>query len=186
MDGYGVSQVRAVATSAVREARNGDLFLDRVHARAGIEFEIIDNEAEETRLLYLAVRDSLKRHPAIKGAWTLLAEVGGGSTNITLLRYGQPIRSGVYALGAVRLRQRLDLRRFPQELQVGLLKRVIANVIDEIRVESRSTRSRSSWLLAEICAWPPATFTRKREPRMPANPPGCARRVLLRGRKARR
>ena len=48
--------------------------------------------------MYLAVRDSLKRHPAIKGAWTLLAEVGGGSTNITLLRHGQPIRSGVYAL----------------------------------------------------------------------------------------
>ena len=134
MDGYGVTQVRAMATSAVREARNGDLFLDRVHARSGIAFEII-NEAEETRLLYLAVRDSLKRHPAIKGAWTLLAEVGGGSTNITLLRYGQPIRSGVYALGAVRLRQRLDLRRYGQELQVGLLKRVIANVVDDIRVE---------------------------------------------------
>src|SRR4029077_16851309 len=99
-----------------------------------IPFEII-NEAEETRLLYLAVRDSLKRHPAIKGAWTLLAEVGGGSTNITLLRHGQPIRSGVYALGAVRLRQQLDLRRYGQELQVTLLKRVIANVIDEIRVE---------------------------------------------------
>lgn len=134
MDSYGVTEVRAVATSAVREARNGDLFLDRVRARSGIGFEII-NEAEEGRLLYLAVRDALKKHPAIKGAWTLLAEVGGGSTNLTLLRYGQPIRSGVYALGAVRLRQRLDLRRFALDLQVALLKRVIANVIDEIRVE---------------------------------------------------
>jgi exopolyphosphatase/guanosine-5'-triphosphate,3'-diphosphate pyrophosphatase len=134
MDGYGVTDVRAVATSAVREARNGDLFLDRVHARSAIEFEII-NEAEEARLLYIAVRDALKRHPAIKGAWTLLAEVGGGSTNLTLLRYGQPVRSGVYALGAVRLRQRLDLRRYAHELQVAILKRVIANVIDEIRVE---------------------------------------------------
>jgi exopolyphosphatase/guanosine-5'-triphosphate,3'-diphosphate pyrophosphatase len=134
MDGYGVSQVRAVATSAVREARNGDLFLDRVHSRSGIEFEII-NEAEEARLLYLAVRDSLRRHPAMKGAWTLIAEVGGGSSSLTLLRYGQPERSGVYALGAVRLRQRLDLRRYGHDLQVALLKRVIANVIDEIRVE---------------------------------------------------
>lgn len=134
MDGYGVTQVRAVATSAVREARNGDLFLDRVHARSGISFEII-NEAEEARLLYLAVRDSLKRHPAIKGAWTLLAEVGGGSTSLTLLRYGQPDRSGVYALGAVRFRQRLELPRYGHDLQVALLKRVVANVIDEIRAE---------------------------------------------------
>lgn len=134
MDGYGVSEVRAVATSAVREARNGDLFLDRVRARTGIHFDII-NEAEETRLLYLAVRDSLKKHPAMKGAWTLIAEVGGGSTGLTLLRHGEPVRSGVYALGAVRFRQRLELRRLSHDVQVALLKRVIANVIDEIRLE---------------------------------------------------
>jgi exopolyphosphatase/guanosine-5'-triphosphate,3'-diphosphate pyrophosphatase len=134
MDGFGVGQVRAVATSAVREARNGDLFLDRVRAKSGIKFEII-NEAEEARLLYLAIRESLKRHPAMKGAWTLLSEVGGGSTSLTLLRHGQPVRSGVYALGAVRFRQRLELPRFAHELQVALLKRAIANIIDEIRVE---------------------------------------------------
>ena len=134
MDGYGVTEVRAVATSAVREARNGDLFLDRVRSRSDIGFEII-NEAEEARLLYLAARDALKRHPAIKGARTLLAEVGGGSTSLTLLRYGQPERSGVYALGAVRLRQQLDLRRHGHDVQVSLLKRVIANVTDEIRAE---------------------------------------------------
>ena len=134
MDGYGVTEVRAVATSAVREARNGDLFLDRVRSRSDIGFEII-NEAEEARLLYLAVRDALKRHPASKGACTLLAEVGGGSTSLTLLRYGQPERSGVYALGAVRLRQQLELRRHGHDVQVSLLKRVIANVINEIRAE---------------------------------------------------
>ena len=134
MESYGVTEVRAVATSAVREARNGDLFLDRVRAQSGIAFETI-NEAEETRLLYIAVRESLKRHPAIKGASTLLTEVGGGSTSLTLLRHGLPVRSGVYALGAVRFRQRLELTRYGHELQVALLKRVIANVIDEIRVE---------------------------------------------------
>ena len=134
MDGYGVAEVRAVATSAVREARNGDLFLDRVQARASIRFDII-NEAEEARLLYLAVRESLRRHPAMKGAWTLLAEVGGGSTSLTLLRYGQPERSGVYALGSVRFRQRLDLHRLGHEVQMSVLRRVVANVIDEIRAE---------------------------------------------------
>lgn len=134
MDSYGVTEVRAVATSAVREARNGDLFLDRVEVRADIAFDVI-NESEEARLLYLAVRDSLKRHPAMRGAWTLLAEVGGGSTSLTLLRYGQPTHSGVYAIGAVRLRQQLELRRYGHDLQVALLRRVIANVIDEIRLE---------------------------------------------------
>jgi exopolyphosphatase/pppGpp-phosphohydrolase len=41
-----VQRIRAVATSAVREARNSELFLDRVRGRTGIAFDII-NEAEE-------------------------------------------------------------------------------------------------------------------------------------------
>ena len=134
MDGYGVTEVRAVATSAVREARNADMFLDRIEGRTGIRFEII-NEAEESRLVYLAVRSELRRHPAFKAARSALIEVGGGSTSLTLMRRGQPARSGVYALGSVRLRQQLDLRRHGQELQVALLKRYIANVIEEIRLE---------------------------------------------------
>jgi exopolyphosphatase / guanosine-5'-triphosphate,3'-diphosphate pyrophosphatase len=134
MEGYGVSDVRAVATSAVREARNGDLFLDRIANRTGITFEII-NEAEESRLTFLAVRDALGRHPAFKSAWTLLAEVGGGSTSLTLMRRGQPTRSGVFALGAVRLRQQFDLRAQQQDVQIALLNRYIANVVEEIRLE---------------------------------------------------
>src|SRR5262249_53690113 len=95
MHGYGVEQVHAVATSAVRAARNRDLFLDRIRARTGLTFEII-NEAEESRLLFLAVRQALGAGARFRAAWTLLAEVGGGSTSLTLLRRGRPNRSGVY------------------------------------------------------------------------------------------
>ena len=52
IDSYGVKDIRAVATSAVREAQNGDVLLDRIQGRTGIAFEMI-NEAEESRLLYL-------------------------------------------------------------------------------------------------------------------------------------
>jgi exopolyphosphatase/guanosine-5'-triphosphate,3'-diphosphate pyrophosphatase len=134
MNGYGVDHVRAVATSAVREARNGDMFLDRIQARTGVAFDII-NEAEEARLVFLAVRSTLSRHAAFRGSRTLLAEVGGGSTSLTLLRRGEPTRSGVYALGSVRLRHQLDLRRHSQEIQIALLRRYVANVIEEIRLE---------------------------------------------------
>jgi exopolyphosphatase/guanosine-5'-triphosphate,3'-diphosphate pyrophosphatase len=134
MDGYGVQHVRAVATSAVREARNGDMFLDRIQGRTGITFEII-NEAEEARLVFLAVREALQRHAAFRGARTLLVEVGGGSTTLMLMRRGEANRSGVYALGSVRLRQQLDLRRHTQDLQVAMVRRYVANVLDEIRLE---------------------------------------------------
>jgi exopolyphosphatase / guanosine-5'-triphosphate,3'-diphosphate pyrophosphatase len=132
IDGYGVTRIRAVATSAVREARNVDVFLDRIQGRTGIVFEILD-EAEESRLVFLAVKQALRRRAALRGAWTLLTEVGGGSTSVMLLRKGKPNRSAVYALGAVRLRQQLNLQRLTHEVQISLLKRSIANVIDEIR-----------------------------------------------------
>jgi hypothetical protein len=45
MDGYGVRHLRAVATSAVREARNGQMFLDRIRGRTGITFDIINEAA---------------------------------------------------------------------------------------------------------------------------------------------
>jgi exopolyphosphatase / guanosine-5'-triphosphate,3'-diphosphate pyrophosphatase len=139
IDGYDVTRVRAVATSAAREARNVDLFLDRIQRRTGITFEIID-EAEESRLVFLAVKQALGRRPALRGAWTLLTEVGGGSTSLTLLRQGEPNRSAVYALGAVRLRQQLDLHRLSHDVQLSLLKRSIANMIDEIRVDNPMRR----------------------------------------------
>jgi exopolyphosphatase / guanosine-5'-triphosphate,3'-diphosphate pyrophosphatase len=134
MGAYGVGLVHAVATSAVREARNGDLFLDRIRRRTGIEFEVI-NEAEEGRLLFLAVRHVMARHPAFRAARSLLTEVGGGSTTLMLLRYGEPVQSGVYALGSVRMRQQLGLERHAQDVQVALLRRHIANIVEEIRVE---------------------------------------------------
>ena len=134
MLGYKVAHVRAVATSAVREARNAEMVLDRIRGRTGITFEII-NEAEEIRLIYLAVRHALGKHSVFRGASTLLVEVGGGSTSATLLKKGQASRSGVYALGAIRMRQQLNLKSHRHDLQVTLLKRYIANVIEELRIE---------------------------------------------------
>src|SRR5262249_8044480 len=110
MNAYGAHRMRAVATSAVREARNADVFLDRIQGRTGIAFEVI-NEAEESRLVFMAVKQALGRRPALRVARTLLAEVGGGSTSLTLLRQGEPNRSAGYPPRAVRPRQSLDLRR---------------------------------------------------------------------------
>ena len=79
IDGYGVTHIRAVATSAVREARNGDVFLDRIQGRTGIVFEVLD-EAEESRLLFVAVKQALRRRAARRGARTGLSEGGGGGS----------------------------------------------------------------------------------------------------------
>jgi exopolyphosphatase / guanosine-5'-triphosphate,3'-diphosphate pyrophosphatase len=134
MDGYGVGQIRAVATSAVREAANADTFLDRVRVQTGIDIEIIDG-SEESRLTYLAVRAGMPDHAALTAAKAVLVEVGGGSTSLTALRHGQPAQSGVYPLGAIRLRQRLAAWYGPQDERIRLLTRQIANVIRNIGAE---------------------------------------------------
>ncbi len=134
MDSYGVRRCRAVATSAVREAENRDNFVDRVQLRTGIELEIVDG-SEENRLTYLAVRDHLRQDAALKRGVGLLVEVGGGSADLSLLRDGEPVYSGTYPLGAIRLHQSLASWHGSQEQRVRLLRRHIHNVVDDIRRE---------------------------------------------------
>jgi exopolyphosphatase / guanosine-5'-triphosphate,3'-diphosphate pyrophosphatase len=134
MDSYGVVRYRAVATSAVREAQNGDAFIDRVRMRTGLDMEVIDG-SEENRLTFVAVRERLKDHPALMEGSSLIVEVGGGSADISFVRRGQPVHSGTYPLGAIRMRQSLASWHGSQEQGVRLLRRHIHNVVDDIRRE---------------------------------------------------
>jgi exopolyphosphatase/guanosine-5'-triphosphate,3'-diphosphate pyrophosphatase len=131
MDEHGATRYRAVATSAVREASNADTFLDRVQIRTGLQVDVID-VSEESRLVYLAVRDGLAGHPALSATHALLVEVGGGSADITLLEGDRPKYSGVYALGSVRLRQGLRHWAGDRERRVRMLTRNIGNVVRDI------------------------------------------------------
>ena len=134
MDGYGVQRFRAVATSAVREAANMESFLDRVRLRTGIEVEPIGG-AEENRLTYMAVRETLRGHEALTSGEALLIEVGGGSADISFLRRGEPVISGTYALGSIRMRQSLASWRGTHERRMRLLRRHIHNVVGDIAHE---------------------------------------------------
>jgi exopolyphosphatase / guanosine-5'-triphosphate,3'-diphosphate pyrophosphatase len=134
MDSYGVVRYRAVATSAVREAINRDTFLDRVRLRTGIDVEVIDG-SEENRLSYMAVREALREHPALAGGDTLMAEVGGGSADLSFLRKGEPIHSGTYALGAIRMRQNLASWYGSHDQRVRLYRRTVQNIVEDMRRE---------------------------------------------------
>jgi exopolyphosphatase/guanosine-5'-triphosphate,3'-diphosphate pyrophosphatase len=81
MDGAKVDRYRAVATSAAREAQNGDLFVERAEREAGVHVDIIEG-IEEARLVHLAVAERID----LRGRTAVLLDIGGGSTEITLLR----------------------------------------------------------------------------------------------------
>jgi exopolyphosphatase/guanosine-5'-triphosphate,3'-diphosphate pyrophosphatase len=134
MDTFGVVRYRAVATSALREATNRDTVLDRIRVRTGIDVEVIDG-SEENRLTYLAIRESLKSMPEIATETCLVAEVGGGSADLSTLHEGEPTHSGTYAIGSIRLRQSFAAFQGTSAHFQRLILRHIKNVIADIRRE---------------------------------------------------
>jgi len=103
---YGVQHVRAVATSAVREANNADTFLDRVFMATSLNVEVIDT-SEESRLIVSAVREGIGQAVAVDKGNVLIVDVGGGSTLLTELCEGRIIGSQSLRLGAIRLQEML-------------------------------------------------------------------------------
>ncbi len=103
---FGVVKIRAIATSAMREAANSDILLDRISRTSGIEVEII-NGAEEARLIHLAVANVLN----LKGKRAVLIDIGGGSVEVTISENRNIISTESYNMGTVRLLQKLDGRK---------------------------------------------------------------------------
>lgn len=95
---HGVAKVRAVATSAVRDAVNGMLFRDELFRETGIMLEIIDSREEGL----LTLRGVLAGLDDSKGD-LLVFDVGGGSTEYTLSQNKEPIFTESLPLGVVRL-----------------------------------------------------------------------------------
>ena len=103
---YNVENIRIVATSAVREAANADILLDRVFMATGLGIEIID-VSEESRLTILAVQNNLGNNTKKFNKPTLIAEVGGGHTTLTILHKGEIVVSNSLYFGSIRLREAL-------------------------------------------------------------------------------
>jgi exopolyphosphatase/guanosine-5'-triphosphate,3'-diphosphate pyrophosphatase len=98
MDAAKVDAYRAAATSAVREAQNGAVLVERARREAGIELEVIEG-VEEARLIQLAV----VRRLGLADRRALLVDVGGGSTELTYLDRGSNAFAMSLPLGTVRL-----------------------------------------------------------------------------------
>jgi len=93
-----IGPIRAVATSAVREARNGNLLVDRILRRTGIELEVITG-TEEARLVHLAVASRID----LRGRQWILVDLGGGSVEISLADDAGMLWTESHTMGSVRL-----------------------------------------------------------------------------------
>lgn len=99
---FDVKVVRAVATSAMREASNSHILIDRIASQTGFQVEVI-SEIEEARLIHLAIQKAID----LKGKRALLIDIGGGSVEVTLSNENV-LSVESYALGTVRLLSKLE------------------------------------------------------------------------------
>jgi exopolyphosphatase/guanosine-5'-triphosphate,3'-diphosphate pyrophosphatase len=101
----GEGDIHVIATSALRAARNRDIFVDRVKQETGFSLSIVEG-IEENRLMYLAVRFAIKQDlPLFWRANSMIMEIGGGSTEIMLLRRGQMVAAHSLKLGTILIDQ---------------------------------------------------------------------------------
>jgi len=124
---YGIhehSQMRCVATSAVREAANRLSFIDRIYIATGIQVEILD-EAEVSRITFHGIQPTLKDQN-LAATRTVVVEVGGGSTEVLVVYKSQVEFSHTYNLGSLRLRETLGTLRMP----VAKQRQIMENQID--------------------------------------------------------
>lgn len=99
-----VHEVRVIATAAVRDAKNGQKFVERVREECGLEIRIIDGE-EEARLAGLGV---LSGEPSATG---IAGDLGGGSLELARLQDGKVQETVSLPIGPLRLMSRFGRNR---------------------------------------------------------------------------
>jgi exopolyphosphatase / guanosine-5'-triphosphate,3'-diphosphate pyrophosphatase len=133
-DSFG-APVFAVATSAVREALNAEVFLRRAREEAGVEVEVISGY-EEARLIQLGVLQAL---PVFERPMVLI-DVGGGSTEVLFSLRGAVSYARSVKLGSLRMTRRF----FPDGVVEGdsvlRCRRVVRSVLASIAHDTAMLR----------------------------------------------
>ncbi len=103
IDVYKVKDYMACATSAMREAKNGSLLVEKIKAEAGLDLEIVEGQREANIIYSSHIEQSLDRKKNY-----LYIDVGGGSTELSVFSNGELISSRSFNLGGIRILDNQD------------------------------------------------------------------------------
>jgi exopolyphosphatase/guanosine-5'-triphosphate,3'-diphosphate pyrophosphatase len=120
----GATTILAVATSAVRESKNGEDFLSHVRYELDIDARMISGR-EEARLIYLGVLWSM---PELQGTFCVV-DIGGGSTELIVGNRTHTLFSESYKLGAARLTQKFFRKGLPTPESMKQLHHEVTGVL---------------------------------------------------------
>lgn len=130
--GYGVYAVEAVATSAVREAANGEAFIGAIGNEVGIEVAVISGE-EEAELAALSVRN----HFDMEGVRYAMIDIGGGSLEVVTALGGHIEEIYSLDLGAVFLTEKYLSSDPVKESELQKLRKHIRLRLKDIFADER-------------------------------------------------
>jgi exopolyphosphatase/guanosine-5'-triphosphate,3'-diphosphate pyrophosphatase len=135
--GWGIEQndIHVIATSAIRVAKNRDMIIDRIQQETRFRVTIVEG-IEENRLMYLAVRYALRNNLSL--FWrtnSCIIEVGGGSTEIMLLRRGKVAASHSVRLGTILVDHQARLAMGSQIFQERYIQENVRNTSETLKSE---------------------------------------------------
>lgn len=133
----GAGTMLAIATATVREARNAAEFIEEVERRAGIRVEVLSG-VEEARLIGVAAAAGCAQ---THGAPLINVDIGGGSTEVSLMREGLPQQLFSMKLGAVGLSESLIASDPPKAKEIRALRSEIRAALERPARELRG----ASW-----------------------------------------
>ncbi len=130
IDYFQVKFVRVVATSAMRTARNGSVFLDKIRSVTGINPEIISGE-REAELIYQGVRAAIK----MGNEKCLIIDIGGGSVEFIICNAMQVFWKKSYDIGAARMMEKFHHSDPISEEDINKLNLYLENTLSELKAQ---------------------------------------------------
>lgn len=124
---FKVKELRACATSAMREAINGLEVRDHILKETGVPIEIIDGE-EEARLIF----GTFFLLDFDKGLPFLVIDVGGGSTEISVFEDGLRIASKSFSVGTIRMLKKKEAATIWSDIHDWIAKHVDPKMVHKI------------------------------------------------------
>ena len=118
-------KIIAVGTAAIRNAHNDAEFVKAVKEETGITIKIITGETE-AKLGYMGAINTLSVKDAV------LFDLGGGSTELTLIKNRKAEKFISLPFGAVTLTERFNLQNKASEIQLNTLNTFIVQELDKI------------------------------------------------------
>lgn len=140
---YSPQKIRAVATSVVRKAKNKKYFIQRVKDETGINVEII-SQLKEAELTAIGVLKSLNKHHNN----ILIIDIGGGSTELILIRNNHKIDVLGINLGVVHVSEKYLKTNITTKEQLDLMNTLIKNRLNKVLSKFNNNEFKSLKLVA--------------------------------------